>query len=68
MALRTETAGRRFPIVLIADTVTEEWADRLAEGVIDDVILRGEEMAYWQLRLDLVQRTDGLAQELEDES
>jgi diguanylate cyclase (GGDEF)-like protein len=64
-AMRTETGGRRFPIVLISDSVTEEWADRLAEGVIDDVLLRGDEIAYWQLRLDLVQRTDVVAHELE---
>ncbi len=64
-ALRAETGGVRFPIVLIADCVTEEWTSRLAEGVIDDLILRGDEMAYWRLRLDLVLRKDALARELE---
>ena len=57
-AMRAETGGKRFPIVLISDTVTQEWIDRLAEGVIDDLILRSDEIAYWQLRLDLVLRTD----------
>ena len=64
-SMRAEAGARRFPIVLISDSVTEEWADRLAEGVIDDVILRGDAMAYWQLRLDLVLRKDVVARELE---
>ncbi len=55
-ALHAETGGKRFPIVLISDTVTEEWASRLAEGIIDDLILRGDEIPYWQLRLDMVMR------------
>jgi two-component system cell cycle response regulator len=64
-ALRAETDGKRFPIVLISDTVTGEWTDRLAEGVIDDLILRSDEIAYWQLRIDLAMRKDSLAHELE---
>ena len=59
------TDGPRFPIVLISDTVTQEWTDRLAEGVIDDLILRHTESAYWQLRLDMVLRRFRLARELE---
>ena len=55
----------RFPIVLISDAVTQEWIDRLAEGVIDDLILRSAESAYWQLRLDMVLSRYRLAQELE---
>jgi diguanylate cyclase (GGDEF)-like protein len=64
-ALRAETGIRHVPIVLISDTVTEEWANRLAESVIDDLILRGDETAYWQLRLDLVLRTHAMGHELE---
>ena len=60
-----EAGGKRFPIVLISDTVTEEWNDRLSEGVIDDLILRSDETAYWQLRLDLVMRTHHVTHELE---
>ncbi|HVU45087.1 MAG TPA: diguanylate cyclase [Terracidiphilus sp.] len=48
--------GRRFPILLIADAVEPAWLERLAEGVIDDIILRTEEPAYWQLRIDLALR------------
>ena len=64
-ALRAETGERRFPIVLISDTVQQEWVDRLAEGVIDDVILRADEVAYWRLRLECVLRDDRSVHELE---
>jgi two-component system, cell cycle response regulator len=64
-AARIQVEGARFPIVLIADTVTEEWIDRLAEGAIDDLILRSSEPAYWQLRIDLLLRNDRVAAELE---
>ena len=46
-AASAEAGGKRYPIILISDTVTEEWIDRLSEGVIDDLILRADEMAYW---------------------
>ncbi|MGB6742028.1 MAG: diguanylate cyclase [Terracidiphilus sp.] len=55
-ATRATDNGRRFPIVLIADTVTPLWIDRLAAGVLDDVILRSTEDSYWQLRIELVLR------------
>ncbi len=64
-AVRTESRGKRFPIVLISDTVTEEWKDRLAEGVIDDLILRSDETAYWELRLTTALRTHQKVRELE---
>lgn len=57
--------GPRVPIVLVADTVSQEWIDRLADGVIDDLILRQAEFAYWQLRIDLLLRNQRLALELE---
>ena len=63
--VRTGASGRRFPIVLIADAVTEEWKDRLAEGVIDDLLLRNDEVAYWRLRIDSVRREQELSRELE---
>jgi two-component system, cell cycle response regulator len=55
----------RTSIVLIADTVTREWVDRLAEGAIDDLLLRSVGPFYWQLRLELVLRNQSLASELE---
>jgi diguanylate cyclase (GGDEF)-like protein len=62
---RTESGGKRFPIVLISDAVTAEWLDRQAEGVIDDLIPRAAELFYWQIRIDQALRNHRLARELE---
>ena len=64
-ALRAEGGEARFPIVLFSDTVSQEWIDRLSEGVIDDLILRADETAYWQLRLERTLRTHRQEHELE---
>lgn len=64
-AVYAANGSKRLPIVLISDTVTQEWIDRLAEGVIDDLILRSSEHAYWQLRLNLVLRTRHMERALE---
>jgi diguanylate cyclase (GGDEF)-like protein len=64
-AVRAAPGCNRFPIVLIADTVTQEWIDRLAEGVIDDLILRPAELSYWRLRIDLVLRAHRVARDLD---
>jgi two-component system cell cycle response regulator len=63
--VRTNVSSRRLPIVVISDTVTQEWTDRLAEGVIDDLILRPAETPYWRLRLDMVLRALHKTRELE---
>lgn len=63
--LRSEGGETRFPIVLFSDRVTQEWIDRISEGVIDDLILRGDETAYWQVRLERTLRTHRLGHELE---
>ncbi|MGD0294610.1 MAG: GGDEF domain-containing protein [Terracidiphilus sp.] len=62
---RAEAAGRRYPIVLISDTVTQEWIDRLAEGVIDDLVPRSAEPAFLRLRLQAVLREHRRWRELE---
>ena len=62
---RTQVSAKRLPIVLISDTVTQEWIDRLAEGVIDDLIPRSAEPSYWRLRIDLLLRANRLANELD---
>ena len=64
-AARSDLASSRIPIVLISDTVTPEWNDRLAEGIIDDLILRSAEPSYWRLRLNRVLRAHGVARELD---
>jgi diguanylate cyclase (GGDEF)-like protein len=65
VSARAHESGGRFPIILISDTVTEECVDRLAEGVIDDLILRAEESSYWRLRIELALRAYRLAHEVE---
>jgi two-component system cell cycle response regulator len=55
----------RFPIVLIADSATQEGIDCMGEGVIDDVILRSSDPAYWQLRIGMAIHTHRLRRELE---
>jgi diguanylate cyclase (GGDEF)-like protein len=62
---RGQVSGKRLPIVLISDTVTQEWIDRLAEGVIDDLIPRAAESSYWRLRIDLLLRANRWLHELE---
>ena len=64
-AARASVNGERLPIVLIADTAAQEWIDHLAEGALDDLILRAAEPAYWQLRIDLVLRNRRVAHELD---
>jgi diguanylate cyclase (GGDEF)-like protein len=64
-AVRTVVSGKRLPIVLISDTATPAWASRLDEGVVHDLLLRGDAAAYWKLRLDQVLRAHRLAGELE---
>jgi len=63
--VRAAAGGHRFPIVLIADAVSQEWSSRLAEGVIDDLIPRVSESPFWRLRLDMVVRTHHRMRELE---
>jgi diguanylate cyclase (GGDEF)-like protein len=60
-----EGAERRFPIVLIAEAVTQEWIDRLAEGVIDDLVPRGIAPEFLRLRLEAVLRERFRLRELE---
>jgi diguanylate cyclase (GGDEF)-like protein len=64
-ATRAQQNGQLFPIVLISDTITQEWLDRLAEGVIDDLISPSTAPQHWQVRLSAAQRTHRLARELE---
>ncbi len=65
-AVRAQEEPRgRLPIVLVADTVTQEALDHLANGNLDDVILRRDEIPYWQLRVDALLRTRRMSRELE---
>ena len=62
---RSDSVGRHNPIVLISDTVTQEWIDRLAEGVIDDLVPRSIDPAFLHLRLQAVLREHRRSHELE---
>jgi diguanylate cyclase (GGDEF)-like protein len=62
---RSEAAVRRFPIVLISDTVTQEWIDRLAEDVVDDLVPRAAAPGFLRLRLEAVLRGHRRLRELE---
>jgi two-component system, cell cycle response regulator len=68
-AVRAGESASRVPIVLISDTVTQVWIDRLAEGVIDDFILhspgRAADAPYWRLRIVMMLRHRHHACELE---
>jgi diguanylate cyclase (GGDEF)-like protein len=64
-AVRASTGGRRFPIVLISDVITQEWVNRLSEGIIDDLIPHSAGSPYWRLRLDLVLRSHHRMRELD---
>ena len=56
---------KRFPIVVIADSITHELSGRLQENAIDDVILRSGEAAYWRLRVEAALRSYRAARELD---
>ena len=55
IAARAE--GQQFPVVLISDTVTQDWNTYLETGVIDDLILGRSEPDYWLLRTGLALRS-----------
>ena len=65
-AARAEAADGRFPIVLVSDRVSQAWLDRLAAGMIDDLVPRTIEREFLSLRLETVLRTHRKALELEE--
>jgi diguanylate cyclase (GGDEF)-like protein len=62
---RAEATGRHFPIILIANTITKEWINRLAEGVVDELLPRSTEPAFLRLRVEAVLRGHRQLRELE---
>lgn len=64
-AVRLDAPGKPFPVVLVSDTVSQAWADRLAEGILDDLVPRITEPAFLRLRLESVLRTHRKLCELE---
>jgi diguanylate cyclase (GGDEF)-like protein len=63
-AAQAEPGGDRLPIILISDSVTQEWLDRMAEGVIDDLMPRNTHPAFLCSRLEAVLRTHRMSYEL----
>jgi len=63
--VRASISSRRLPIVLIVDTLEQEWTNLLTEGVIENVILRSAEPAYWELRVTTTLRALHMAREIE---
>jgi diguanylate cyclase (GGDEF)-like protein len=57
--------ARRFPIVLISDTVSEELKERLVEGIIDDLVAPEIGPEWLRLRLEMALRAGERAAELD---
>lgn len=55
-AARAEEIDCPFPIVLLTDSVDEEWLELLRLGVIDDILPRRCESTFWRLRIELALR------------
>lgn len=64
-SVQPEEGVRPFPIVLISDTAAQQWSDRLAEGIIDDLLPRSQDAAFLRVRLETVLRAHKVAVELE---
>ena len=64
-AVRAEAMGMQFPVVLFTDSVAPVWTERLAEGVIDDVIPFGYESDFLRLRMEQAIRCFQQKRELE---
>ena len=62
---RTAANGHLIPIVLIADTMREDWVACLTEGTLDDLIPRSVNSVFWNFRLSLVLRYFYRMRELE---
>src|SRR6202789_3716013 len=64
-AAQAGTMGMPFPIVLYTDSVTPIWTERLADGVIDDVIPFGCGPDFLRLRVERALRWFQQKRELE---
>jgi len=63
--VRASIRSQRLPLVIIVDTLDQQWTNLLTEGVIDNVILRTAEPAFWELRVATTLRALNTARELE---
>ena len=64
-ALHEQGARQRWAVALIAEQISDEWIERLREGVIDDIVHRSADATAWQTHLSTMQRGHALCCELE---
>jgi diguanylate cyclase (GGDEF)-like protein len=65
LAAARYACGGRFPVVLIAEALTPDIAGRISAGILDDIILRSADPAYWQHRIGAVLHAHRLAREID---
>lgn len=66
LATLSEPAIRRnWALALVADEISEEWAARLKEGVLDDIVPRSADAATWKMHLHTMQHSHALYCEVE---
>ncbi len=62
-AARAVELGCPFPIVLMTDSISEEWLEWLRMGVVDDLVPRGCDAPFWRPRIELALRAFHRARE-----
>jgi len=65
VAVRTQVGRQRLSIVLVSDQASKREAELADSGLIEDVVPRTLDAAWWKLRVQTVLRTRSQFQELE---
>jgi diguanylate cyclase (GGDEF)-like protein len=63
--VRTEVSRRRLSLVLIADEVTDRECGFLDSGLVEDIVPRTMDAAWWRLRIEMALRVRSQSLELE---
>jgi diguanylate cyclase (GGDEF)-like protein len=63
--VRTEVSRRRLTLVLIADAIGERECGFLDSGLVEDMVPRKMDTAWWRLRIERALRVRSQSQELE---
>ena len=63
--VRASADGQRYPIVLISDLMTQTWTDRVADGMVDDLVPRHAHSSWMQFRLSQALRLHHVKREAE---
>jgi len=64
-AARASQEGQSFPIVLVTDVMTQTWIDRVAEGMLDDLVPNRAQASWMQFRLSQAIRLHHMKREAE---